>query len=212
VGLEPSIGKCYQSPTIALICSKLFEKTKINVLNEGICYQWKLVPYVNLGFVFGMKKGSDFRCDQEMNKNVFEERISELPGQFRDICHGLPGDVAKNFVKEIHDRRLDIQVSGFDDYTLGITAFPTDFCAANYGIKYQRLAAQKRTRSQSHLPGFQSLTQLDKVLYGEGDYPTLGEMTEIRGKVPSTYFSFVKTKMTDALADLRKIQRERRFE
>jgi len=123
-GLTKSLGKNYLSNKFCIFCSKLFVKKLIR-LPEGICYQWLLVPYLNMGFPFAMKKGGELGGFNRKSDEEFSLAIMKLPGSFEDTWwYRLPKRMSDRFVDQIKIHRNDVRVSCLDDFSLGFCSYP----------------------------------------------------------------------------------------
>nr|QIC52827.1 MAG: RNA-dependent RNA polymerase [Apple narna-like virus 2] len=129
VGLEPSIGKVYKSREFATINSQLFmvDPTHLavdKITNKAFKCHFRLVPYVNLGLIFGMKRseGGHTFTDQA-GPNDIGARTKEL---LRLTPQDLRQEVFEYF-KENNPMMKTLRLPWFVPTWLGGLGIPQEF-------------------------------------------------------------------------------------
>jgi hypothetical protein len=134
VGLEPSVGKCYESKDFCIVNSRLMR------VKRGFLI-YKAVPYVNMGLVYGVAKGDTRQASVE----TLRERCAVLDGALANLSKDWDKqkdtDVFQAMVKNAK-KRYDITYARIPDFHLGLTKeLPQDREQQQKWIDYSRLSA-----------------------------------------------------------------------
>jgi hypothetical protein len=121
-GFEKSVGKNFVSSEFLMVNSQLFRRVgykmlKLDQKSRRLIRNYKFVPLLNASFFSGVKKGQEFKAENDVSYN---DRLNNLRGAFRDLnTQFMPKEIAERYVRKINTR-LDIKDSKYSQYDLGI--------------------------------------------------------------------------------------------
>jgi hypothetical protein len=108
-GFRLSVGKTYYSKKFAIVNSTYYSE-----------YSQSVIPYVNMGILYGKKKGDG---DSRLAPTSVREKMASLPGYFRDLWKHFDDrdSVLRNRIAEFAFRcRRDVRWSGWSREILGL--------------------------------------------------------------------------------------------
>jgi len=192
-GFMPSIGKNYYSP-------------KFSVVNSRLSVGGKVVPYVNMGIIYGKKKG-DASDDVA---NSLRQKMWNLPGYFRDLWKdfGRAHDsLASRMSSFCMNSRWDLKFSGWCRTTLGLN-LPWRWGGMGETEMLSHLKDQRLLRS-SRDQGRRTLVDAERSLFwdynGEVDPANLGKQGTVRYSKTQFGYRYVASMIK---AEQRKKERE----
>lgn len=142
-GFVPSVGKNYISKNFNIVNSRY--------LRHGT----DSIPYVNMGILFGRKKGDDSRDEVKS----FREKASCLPGYFRDLWKDFKStdrELRSGMIDYALHNRNDVKWTGLSSTTLGLNhsnygsiRFSYGKCKGTVSEHWRDLCRLSRTKVQA---------------------------------------------------------------
>jgi hypothetical protein len=146
-GFIPSVGKNYFSKNFSMVNSRYMRHGK------------DPIPYVNMGIIFGRKKGEDSRDEAKS----FREKASFLPGYFRDLWKDfkhVDRELRSEMISYVLKGRKDVLWTGLSSVTLGLhhsnfgsIRFSVGNCRGTVSEHWRDLERLSRTKAQTGLRG-----------------------------------------------------------